>query len=402
VLDPACDADPVPDECRSRGVLWATPNQDCSSRATASSVFDFEGDGKAEMVYADESTFRIIDGTDGSVLFEDTSHGSNTRIEMPLVADIDNDRNSEVVVPSATNSSIKVFADSDDNWVRTRRIWNQHAYSVTNVTEDGAIPASPDRNWRNGRLNNFRQNIQPGGVFDAPDLTVDEIALADSCVGQDQITIEVIVGNEGAVGEPAGIEVDVMAEHDGDLHDIDTVETSKRLLPGETETVSTTFEVPEGWWDDGFSLRANVDPNEAINECDEDNNEESRDADELTGAYDGLEITNFEASDASCGVNQQVPIDLTVENTDDEALPSGVPIVLEAVMDGEEEQMATLQTSSELDPGDTEELSTDWQADSPFYGEEFEVTATIDPEREVLDCPSPDKESQQVDCTPEG
>ena len=52
---------------------------------TASSVFDFEGDGKAEMIYADEENFRIFDGTTGAVLFADDTHGSHTRIEMPVV-----------------------------------------------------------------------------------------------------------------------------------------------------------------------------------------------------------------------------------------------------------------------------------------------------------------------------
>ncbi|MFU8803023.1 MAG: FG-GAP-like repeat-containing protein, partial [Bradymonadaceae bacterium] len=87
--------------CAERGILWRTETRDCSSRATASSVFDFEGDGKAEVVYADEVAFRIYDGTTGEVLFEDTRHESNTRIEMPIIADVDNDGRAEVLVPSA-------------------------------------------------------------------------------------------------------------------------------------------------------------------------------------------------------------------------------------------------------------------------------------------------------------
>ena len=57
VVDLDCIGDPVPDGCDSNGILWKVPNNDCSSRATGSSVFDFEGDGSAEVVYADEQQF---------------------------------------------------------------------------------------------------------------------------------------------------------------------------------------------------------------------------------------------------------------------------------------------------------------------------------------------------------
>lgn len=48
-------------------------------------------------------------------------------------------------------------------WVRSRTIWNQHAYAVTHVNEDGTIPRTSDwiNNWDDPKLNNFRQNV-PG------------------------------------------------------------------------------------------------------------------------------------------------------------------------------------------------------------------------------------------------
>ncbi|MFB6263323.1 MAG: hypothetical protein ABEL76_06825, partial [Bradymonadaceae bacterium] len=192
VLDEECDASPVPQKCRQKGILWATPNEDCSSRVTASSVFDFEGDGRAEMVYADEENFYIMDGKTGKILHKDPKHGSNTRIEMPVVADVDNDGNSEVVVPAPYGSKdgISIWADKEDNWVRTRRIWNQHAYSVTNIREDGTLPTQPNPNWRNKRLNNFRQNQQPAGVFDAPDLQIADMSVEGTqCVGSSTVAI---------------------------------------------------------------------------------------------------------------------------------------------------------------------------------------------------------------------
>ena len=105
VVDFDCTGSPLPEGCDSENILWKVRNRDCSSRATGSSVFDFEGDGAAEVVYADETTFRIFDGRDGTILFEDDTHASNTRMEMPIVVDVDNDGKSEVIIPEPNTSS---------------------------------------------------------------------------------------------------------------------------------------------------------------------------------------------------------------------------------------------------------------------------------------------------------
>lgn len=47
--------------------------------------------------------------------------------------------------------------------MRSRTIWNQHAYAVTNVNDDGTVPSTSAwvENWTTAGLNNFRQNV-PG------------------------------------------------------------------------------------------------------------------------------------------------------------------------------------------------------------------------------------------------
>jgi len=63
--------------------------------------------------------------------------------------------------------TVDVYEDSMKRWIPTRRIWNQHAYSVTNVREDGTIPPTPIKNWLN--LNTFRSNSEiQGGQNCAP------------------------------------------------------------------------------------------------------------------------------------------------------------------------------------------------------------------------------------------
>ena len=192
-------------------LLWITQTQDCSSAQTGSSVFDFDGDGKAEVVYGDEVSLHVYSGVDGSELFN-TCNTTGTLFEYPLVADVDSDGHADIVVASNSYSSlncsgkkttgIRIFGDTQGKWVRTRRIWNQHAYHVTNVNEDGSIPAVEAANFLDPKLNNFRQNVQPQGEFSAPDLVVSVQPLCGENKG--------LIGrvrNIGAASVPPGVTV---------------------------------------------------------------------------------------------------------------------------------------------------------------------------------------------------
>ena len=278
VLDFQCTGDPLPPECAREWVRWMVENDDCSSRATGSSVFDFEGDGSAEVVYADETTFRIFDGSDGTILYEDTTHSSNTRVEMPIVVDVDNDGKSEVVIPEPNTASglggIEIWEDADNNWVRTRRIWNQHAYSVTNVTEDGQIPRLPEPNWTRSRLNNFRQNVQPGGLFDAPNFVVREIVRLDCSATS--FTVAVVVGNDGSLSVPPGILTHVIVSAGAQVFDLGAFVTTDWLLPGRSEQLEVVFEPPPASGIETIVVTATIDDDGAgngqYNECDEADN----------------------------------------------------------------------------------------------------------------------------------
>jgi len=263
-------------ECASEGILWQVDNQDCSSRVTASSVFDFNGDGSAEVVYADETHFRIFDGKNGDILFSDNSFRSHTRIEMPFIADVDNDGKAEVVVGenswSGGDPGLEVWKDVNDNWVRTRRIWNQHGYYVTNVTKNGAIPANPEQNWLNDRLNNFRQNVQPGGLFNAPDANVPSMVCGNTQGMDNAIDVQVAVKNNGADVLPAGTAIHIELDKDGVVTPLLDTATTVDLLPGQFEALELTIMLPMNAPPPPYVVRAIVDPENAINECAEDNN----------------------------------------------------------------------------------------------------------------------------------
>jgi VCBS repeat protein len=142
--------------------LWSNAVEDISGLATGT-AFDFLGDGVAEAIYADESTIYVFDGKTGAVSLT-AGRTSGTLIEYPVVADVDNDGSAEIVFVSnyygeqPRGPTVTVLRDAQDRWIRARRVWNQHAYHVTNVREDGTIPAHMKKSWQ--LLNTFRTNSQ--------------------------------------------------------------------------------------------------------------------------------------------------------------------------------------------------------------------------------------------------
>ena len=152
-------------------VRWSVAVDDGTSAASGT-AFDFLGDGGAEAMYADETTLFVF-GEVGDVLLTG-ARTSWTQIENPVVADVDNDGSAEIVVVSnlgygggEASPMVQVYRDAQDRWVQARRIWNQHAYHVTNVREDGTIPRIMAKHWLG--LNTFRTQSQiasGGGVCD--------------------------------------------------------------------------------------------------------------------------------------------------------------------------------------------------------------------------------------------
>lgn len=234
-------------------VKWSKDTQDGSSNVTGSSVFDFEGDGSAEVIYNDECWSRVYKGTDGSELYK-VANSSATIHEMPVLVDVDGDNNTEYVVvandrnhlhggvtcpdyPMGTvpRHGVFVYGDTNDKWVRTRKVWNQHAYHITNVQSDGKLPQIEPRSWTAGENNDYRVSSQGKGVYNAPDLRVDlEVSTAQCPTA---IELRARVKNNGALGVPAGVKVSFYAGTDATGTLLVEKATTKALLPGESEVV---------------------------------------------------------------------------------------------------------------------------------------------------------------------
>ncbi len=346
----ACDDSTTTSKACPSGILWQRSTQDNSSSATGSSVFDFEADGSAEVVYADECFVRIYSGKTGEVLFSQF-HASGTWSENPIVADVDGNLRAELVIPSQGGAGcggsidgngvdlqfagqhcdedadcasqscieglcrcassadccgekdaaicesthgfkcspppawaagadkgntcrafrpyqpmgIRVYSDQADRWVRSRTIWNQHAYAVTHIDEAGKVARTSQwsQNWLTADLNNFRQNV-PGTAdpHALPDVT--SASLQSSCEGT-TLVMAAPICNRGKETIAAGLATHFRRPDGGTVC---ALATTRDLAPGACETLTCRWEDPDA---DVTQLEVVPNADGALRECKPDN-----------------------------------------------------------------------------------------------------------------------------------
>jgi hypothetical protein len=292
-------------------VLWKMPSHDLSSSQTGSTVFDFEGDGKAEVIYADECFLWVFDGANNGQVKFVASHSSFTADEASLVADVDGDGHAEIImvsnsasplswgcinasnvptkingvdwVPGPTSNKgyrgMTVFSDTSNAWVGTRTLWNQHTYHVSNICDDrdsacqapntyGSIPKNETENWTLPWLNNYRQNVQDKGLFNAPDATV---VVQPRCLAS--VTIDVFVRNLGSAILPADVKVGLYVRKSGTETLLATLATTSSLFPGQAEKLTWTAKPADAvTLHDTYFARIDPKSNPKYHECREGNN----------------------------------------------------------------------------------------------------------------------------------
>jgi hypothetical protein len=192
-------------------IKWQQSIADYSG-AAGPSLFDFEMDGYPEVLYADETQIRFFNGLDGSVKFTSSQHGSVTILETPIVADVDGDGQAEIVIGHCSFGAyggITVFGDADQSWPPGRKVWNQHAYSITNIEELGGVPSPTPSNWPD--YNSFRS----GDVGLPPSEYVDLISeVIDVCEDEcdfGKVYVAARLANRGNVAAPGGIPLTLQA-----------------------------------------------------------------------------------------------------------------------------------------------------------------------------------------------
>lgn len=341
-------------------VMWSVRTRDHSSHRTGSSVFDFDGDGKAEVIYIDEVYLFVLDGTTGTIRAR-IPNGSGTTLEYPLVVDIDNDGQADLLVPS--NSGIRVYESGGEPWLATRSIWNQHAYSITNINDDdGSVPAHPQPSWL--AHNTFRLNtLIDRDPLAVPDLTASLLRLIDHGAGQ-PLSLALRVGNAGAAPSPAAI----VRFYDGDPDAGGTTLGELALPP---IPVGTHLDVTL----DDVSLPAQavvhavIDLDARLAECRVDNN---RVASPLEASPLGEIAVSTDRP--VYGPNDIVAIDTVVANVGALAHPFGVSVIVET-HDGEA-VAAQPPRAVPLASGESAGLADDWHTGQTLSGD-YRVRAEL-------------------------
>lgn len=249
--------------------LWVQAVRD-QSGAAGSILFDFEMDGYPEIVYADETTVRVFNGLDGSVKLQSTDHASATLFETPVVADVDNDGEVEIIMQHGqSQNGLTVYGDANHSWPSGRPIWNQEAYSITNVDDDATIPVSPTPNWL--EYNNFRSADAGLPPSSWNDLTPEVV---DVCTVEcpDRLYVTVRVWNGGTEEVPAGVGVVIRAGADGSVVSAETVAEAIPSGMSSQGVVLVVNAADLGGAEPWVEVDRDASLNQLVTECVEDNN----------------------------------------------------------------------------------------------------------------------------------
>jgi uncharacterized repeat protein (TIGR02543 family)/uncharacterized repeat protein (TIGR01451 family) len=138
---------------------WQLDHTD-NSGDTGATLFDFNQDGISEIVYRDENKLRIFNGVADATPTARTTFTnvlSGTLREYPVIADIDDDGQAEIIVTGwdghdhsvnsrpagIQNGYLRVFKSYGTAWAPARKVWNQYGYNAVQVNNDLTIPSHP-------------------------------------------------------------------------------------------------------------------------------------------------------------------------------------------------------------------------------------------------------------------
>jgi uncharacterized repeat protein (TIGR02543 family) len=230
------------------------------SRSTGLTLFDFDQNGKFEILYRDETSLRIFNGESSAAMatpLDSIPCFSGTLGEYPVVADVDNDGEAEIVVTGAARASsndrgsVYIFKSGPGTrWAPARKVWNQYAYNVVNINDDLSVPeemfdiatrmAGPDSiagtpddvQPYNGFLKQSTVIDRFGNmVMYAPDAIFDRSQIA---MAGDSVSISLCIVNRGdaALGRPVYVTLYRDSATPGNRITTDSI--AGYILPGDT------------------------------------------------------------------------------------------------------------------------------------------------------------------------
>ncbi len=136
------------------GTIGYRSINDSRSGVLTVTIYDFNNDGKPEMVYRDSQSLNVIDGATGTTLLWSVICQSHTYTEGPVIADVNGDGATDICVTCNTSNSFNIDADiqqqalgqvrlyftNGNTWLPTRKVWNQPGYFVVNINDNLTLP----------------------------------------------------------------------------------------------------------------------------------------------------------------------------------------------------------------------------------------------------------------------
>lgn len=246
------------------GVMWRKAIDERAA-FTSATVFDLDGDGFAEVLYLDHTTFWILDGRTGTVRYS-RPNTSKTATEYPVVADVDGDGRADVLVPSnrsfaGSTATQGLHVLSSSAWVGARSIWSQHEHHGTNILDDGTVPSPALPHWLSLNRHRADRELPPGPLLRA-NLTVGLPRVG--APSPDGVPITLRIGNGGDRIVAPGVLIRLFAGSDATAPIAAEAHTATALRPGSFEDLTVWWQVPGPA---GSPAYVQIDPEGRIDDC---------------------------------------------------------------------------------------------------------------------------------------
>lgn len=352
---------------------WAQTINDPSTGASGASAFDFDNDGRIEIVFQDHTQLYLFDGATGNIRTS-LPNTSLTWIEYPVIADVDADGHADII--ALNGNSITAYTDANNSWQATRGIWNQHVYHIDNVTVDGGIPANPAKSWLTH--NSFRMNSAPPRITSQPDLSIARLQLIEHS-DVPSLQLQARIGNGGDLTSNAGTELVFYRgapESSGDF-------LGSTVLPSIAAgqfidiTVSNITLPTINTLAHGDQLVAIIDPANTLAECREHNNRMSIQA---SGSLGNIRI---QSSADSIPPQTDIHFNLSIHNPGSLAANYTVQTLITDT-EGAPVANLTAATLPLLSAGNTTTLTQTWNSGTTLSGHYLARTILSDTQGTLL------------------
>lgn len=230
-------------------------------------------------MYIDEVALYGFDGATGTLKFKSDEHNSDTLYDYPTIADVDADGHADIVVTHDGNfgsgPGFSVYRDKTNSWAPARTVWNQHAYSITQVNDDLTIPKTATPNFT--IYNNFHsaQALPPGEALGA-ELEAEILGSCSDDCDRGWFLVTARARNTGVSVMPKGTSLAIYADDGGNRTLLDVQTTTADTASG-MSSEAVIFAVSAEDIGDAGKLVVVVDDNGSgtgvVSECDEVNNE---------------------------------------------------------------------------------------------------------------------------------